>query len=195
MGVASGRGDTGQPLSSEINYSCVCRSRSGTEKATLQAPFMVRRRWTRRSRIPCACVEVPSARTGRSCWFPLCVARYRVHGGTLGKRHRRYSRDGRQQEVTHGPIVPAKWANKTGTPVAEPEEGRGPPTGNAVREPPAPDTEPDCAGPGRDELRHVEMHASRSSYLREEPDEVVPHVRICAGDRRRRRFLPRSPLL
>ena len=36
-GVASARGNAGQPLSSEINSS-VCRSRSGKEKATPSAP-------------------------------------------------------------------------------------------------------------------------------------------------------------
>ena len=38
VGVASGRGDTGQPLSSEIK-TLVCRSSSGLEKATSRAPL------------------------------------------------------------------------------------------------------------------------------------------------------------
>ena len=40
------------------------------------------------------------------------------------------------------PIVPAKWANKAGTPVAESMEERGSPKGNALAEIFASDTEP-----------------------------------------------------
>ena len=41
-----------------------------------------------------------------------------------------------------GPIVPAKRANKAGTPVAEPVEERGSPKGNAAAHDLAPDTVP-----------------------------------------------------
>ncbi len=44
-----------------------------------------------------------------------------------------------------GPIVPAKRANKTGTPAAESVEERGPPKGNVVKHVLASDTVPETA--------------------------------------------------
>ena len=56
-----------------------------------------------------------------------------VSDGTAGMNVNRKSDD---------PIVPAKWANKAGTPVAESMEERGSPKGNALAEIFASDTEP-----------------------------------------------------
>ncbi len=44
VGVASGRGDAGQPLSSDIN-SFVCRSCSLVEKAKFTVPVIGKRQW------------------------------------------------------------------------------------------------------------------------------------------------------
>ena len=54
-------------------------------------------------------------------------------------------------------IVPAKRANKTGTPAAESVEERGSPKGNAIRHDLAPDTAPGTASHRGVRLRQVEM--------------------------------------
>jgi len=64
------KGNAGQLLSSEITTS-VCRSCPDREKATLSLPLMARHRRARRSLRTCACMDIPNARTGRSCWSPL----------------------------------------------------------------------------------------------------------------------------
>ncbi len=55
------------------------------------------------------------------------------------------------------PIVPAKWANKAGTPVAESMEERGSPKGNALTVIFAPDTEPITAEYNCESYGIVEM--------------------------------------
>ncbi len=69
-GVASVRGSVGQLWSSEI-ITFACRSCPDLEKAT-RAIVLTRRVVTRRGGVSgtCACVDIPSARTRRSCWFP-----------------------------------------------------------------------------------------------------------------------------
>ncbi len=47
--------------------------------------------------------------------------------------------------LTGSGIVPTKWVNKAGTPVAESAEGRESPKGNDVMVALVPDTEPDLA--------------------------------------------------
>ena len=56
-----------------------------------------------------------------------------------------------------GPIVPAKWTNKPGTPAAESMEERGSLKGNATRHVLAPDTVPRYARHHRARLRLVEI--------------------------------------
>jgi hypothetical protein len=46
---------------------------------------------TRRSQRPCACMETPIARTGRSCWFPSGNDGVSSPGGTVSK-HLRWDR-------------------------------------------------------------------------------------------------------
>ena len=53
-----GKGNAGQPLSSEIMLF-VCRFYCGPEKAIPQLALKARHRRTRRSRRPCACVSNP----------------------------------------------------------------------------------------------------------------------------------------
>ena len=69
-GVASARGNAGQPLSSEI-ILLVCRRRPDVRKATSIVPSLARCGWTRRSQRPWACADIPNARTGRSHWFQV----------------------------------------------------------------------------------------------------------------------------
>ena len=150
-GVALVRGNAGQPWSSEIT-SFVCRSCPVMEKATPSLPQLARYRWTRRSRRTCACVDIPSARTGRSHGFPLChgtLERPENAAGGTADMHARGKSD--------GPIVPAKRTNKTGTPVAEPVEERGSPKGSAASSVLAPDTVPGFARHRRSQPRLVEM--------------------------------------
>ena len=59
----------GQVFSSEINpFACPHRPAGGRQHATRRSKAS--RVAVRRSHRPCACVETPDARTGRSCWFP-----------------------------------------------------------------------------------------------------------------------------
>ena len=95
-----------------------------------------------------------------------------------------------------GLIVPAKRANKAGTPAAEFVEERGSPKGIRGPEGLAKDTEPkrrvEPAGTctASKECGFVFRTPDRY-YPREEPYEVVLHVRICAGGRPQGRSLPR----
>ncbi len=113
VGVASARGNAGQLSSSEIITS-VCRPGPDMGKATSSIPLMARDRRTRRSQRTCACADIPSARTGRSQEFPRRL-------GTLERSEN--APGGTADMHAHGksddPIVPARRANKTGTPAAE----------------------------------------------------------------------------
>ncbi len=151
VGVASARGSAGQPLSSEITTS-VCRSCFDLEKATSTAARLASCGRTRRSLRPCACADIPSARTGRSHEFPRCFGTLErsenASGGTAGMH---------AHGKSDGPIVPAKRMNKTGTPAAESVEERGSPKGNAASHVLAPDTVPGYARHHRARLRLVEI--------------------------------------
>ena len=148
----------GQPLSSEITSSA-CRPCPVLGKATSSEPTMARPGRTRRSRRPCACVETPDARTGRSHRFPgRCCVRGRSENLTEG------TADMHADGKSHGSIVPTKWANKAGTPVAESAEERESPKGNDVMVALVPDTESDFASTiTAKHLRHVGMATSRPS--------------------------------
>ena len=155
-GVASARGSAGQPLSSEITTS-VCRSCPALEKATSAAPQLARCGRTRRSLRPCACADIPSARTGRSHEFPNCYGSLErpenASGGTAGMH---------AHGKSDGPIGPAKRTNTTGTPVTESVEERGSPKGNAACHFLASDTGPGSARHRRRQLRQVEiLHLDR----------------------------------
>ena len=96
-----------------------------------------------------------------------------------------------------GPIVPKKRANKAGPTAAESVEGRGPAKGNASRTLLGPDTVPGNGGIGSLRVRVVARRTSRRAvdrhYPRQEPYEVVPHVRIRAGGAGQPASLPRLP--
>ncbi len=83
-----------------------------------------------------------------------------------------------------GPIVPAKRANKAGTPGAESVEERGSPKGNTwtADSPRTQSRNPREIGGHNVRRVGIVINPDRH-YPREEPDEVVPHVRICAGGR------------
>ena len=91
-----------------------------------------------------------------------------------------------------GPIVPAKRTNKPGTPVAEFVEERGSPKGNTVQKA-SPRTQRHNGGLIGWTVygKYGECEFTRPSYPREEPYEVVLHVRICAGGGPKGPFLPR----
>ena len=61
------------PQTIEQGTTFVCRSCPDREKATLQRSQLARSLRTRRSPRTCACVDIPNARTGRSCWFPFSM--------------------------------------------------------------------------------------------------------------------------
>ena len=79
-------------------------------------------------------------------------------------------------------IVPAKRANKTRTLVAELVEERESPKGNTNQK-----ALPRTQCHNGESIgwnvydQYGECKFTRSSHPREEPYEVVPHVRICAG--------------
>ncbi len=79
-------------------------------------------------------------------------------------------------------IVPAKRANKTRTLAAELAKERGSPKGNTNQK-----ALPRTQSHHGESIgwnvygKYGECEFTRPSYPREEPYEVVPHVRICAG--------------
>jgi hypothetical protein len=93
-----------------------------------------------------------------------------------------------------GLIVPRKQANKTGpTAVAESVEGRGPAKGNTRRAVLAPDSEPGQRGIDLSGVRQSKVLIRH--HPRQEPYEVVPHVRICAGGGPQGPSLPRLQII
>jgi hypothetical protein len=138
-GVASARGNAGQPLSSEIS-PFVCRSCPVLEKATSSIPFLARDRRTRRSHRPCACADIPSARTGRSHRLPSRLDWERSVNVSDGNAD--MDAGGKSDDF----IVPTKWANKTGTPAAEFAEERKSPKGSNVIVIVVPDSVSDYCG-------------------------------------------------
>ena len=103
-------------------------------------------------------------------------------------------------EESDGLIVPKKRANKvvSATVPARRDGGKRASQGQRLKGRVAPDSEPQCAmsGPRRRTSGHQAPHGWwRSGPFvtdpRQEPYEVVPHVRICAGGRPKGRFLPR----
>ena len=98
-------------------------------------------------------MDIPSARTGRSQEFPTSYGELErlenASGGTASLQ---------APGKSDGLIVPAKRANKTGTPAAEPVEERGSPNGNAIRNLLLPDSVPAfCVRLQCESLRQVEM--------------------------------------
>ena len=79
-------------------------------------------------------------------------------------------------------IVPAKRVNKTRTLAAELVEERGSPKGNTNQKA-LPRTQRHNGESNGWSVygKYGECEFTRPSYPREEPYEVVPHVRICAG--------------
>ena len=104
--------------------------------------------------------------------------------------------DGNADAYTDGKsddsIVPAKRANKTRTLAAELVEERESPKGNTN-----PKALPRTQCHNGESIgwnvydKYGECKFTRSSHPREEPYEVVLHVRICAGGGPRGPFLPR----
>ena len=79
-------------------------------------------------------------------------------------------------------VVPMKSPNKAGQPAAEAVEGRGLAKGNLLQQN-APRTQ--CRQGALSARERVRLAATRRHgvTLRQEPDAVVPHVRICGGGR------------
>jgi len=134
VGVAWGRGDAGQPLSSEITHS-VCRPCTDKGKAISPQPFLGKGGKaavdTAESETLSMCLN--SKRENREILLlsanqlgeSRCAVERpeNVTDGTSGKHGNRKS---------DNPIVPAKRANKAGIPAAESVEERGLPKGNAI---------------------------------------------------------------
>ncbi len=140
---------------------------------------------TLRSQRPVACVDAIRRNSGdpkvNQCPVPALV-----------RQEKAYCR----QSCMHGlgksddSIVPVKRLNNGVEPLAESVEGRGSVKGNAGDDRPRSGL---CAGYA---CRAVLLACGSicllcANYLRQEPDAVIPHVRICAGGARQRAFLPR----
>ena len=100
MGVASARGNAGQPLSSEI-ITFACRSCSDKEKATSSMP-LVGEASADAAESETLCMRRHPKRENREIPRVSDVPR---HTGTAGKRLRRYSRHARSWEV--------RWSHST----------------------------------------------------------------------------------
>lgn len=134
----------GQILSSEnILLACPHCPVGGRQHGTRR--FMASRVLTRRSQRPCAGVETPVARTGRSRMLPPGEERLEKASGRTSNMN--------AGGKTDGPIVPAKRANKAGAPVEE----RGSAKGNFLHHLLAPGTVPECARLRGGRRRLVEM--------------------------------------
>jgi hypothetical protein len=143
VGVASVRGDAGQPLSSAISHS-VCRPCYDKGKATSRLSHGEITSDTAESKTLNMCLNskrenreillVSAEETGNA--YQEAERSENVSDGTADMNANRKSDD---------PIVPAKWVNKAGTPVAESMEERGSLKGNALTEIFASDTEPTIA--------------------------------------------------
>ena len=83
------------------------------------------------------------------------------------------------------PIVPVKSPNKAGQPAAEEAEGRGLAKGNLPQQNAPPDSVPagcaQCAGAGASGSKESSSALRWRYYPRQEPDAVMPHVRIRGG--------------
>ena len=140
VGVAWARG-TRRPSHPEGTrlrnpFHSECRPCSDMGKATSFRAITASTTRTRRSRRPGACVETPSARTGRSHRFPD------VRGWGRSANLSEGTADMHADGKSDGSVVPTKRANKAGAPVAESVEERGPPKGNDVLSVVVPDVEP-----------------------------------------------------
>ena len=144
-GVASARGDAGQPLSSEIKVPCVDPVQAGRRQ------HRVRRQ--RRGAPGHGGVADPvhvSKFQAREPGYPAGLRR--TDRNSVGKAERSENvtdgtADMDASRKSDGLIVPARWTNKAGTPVAESAEERGSLKGNALTKVSVPDTEPvdaDC---------------------------------------------------
>lgn len=155
VGVASARGDAGQPSSSEIKVPCADLVQARRRQ------HRVRRKW--------------QGALGRGGVVdPEHVSKFQARepGDPAGLRRKDRKAVGeveRSENVndgtadmdasrkSDGPIVPAKRANKAGTLVAESAEERGSLEGNALTEVSVPDTESVDAGYRCEGCGNVEM--------------------------------------
>ena len=192
-GVAWVRGDAGQPSSSGINIP-VCRPCTDKGKATSPSP-------PRQGEGGHGGVVEPvhvSKFQAREPGDPINIRRGREATPQILTGRLVNVSDGNAKmnvdRKSDGSVVPAKSANKGGPKApAEWMEERDPVERNTEQ-----------AGISRTQSRINDMTNRLAGYAqiapsgrgafnsRQEPYEVVPHVRICAGGRRQRRFLPQS---
>ena len=140
VGVASARGDAGQPSSSEIKVPCADLVQARRRQ------HRVRRHWRGApGRGGVVDPEHVSKFQAREPGDPAGLRR--TDRNPVGEAERSENvNDGTADmdasRKSDGPIVPARRANKAGTPAAESAEERGPLKGNALVEASVSDTEP-----------------------------------------------------
>ncbi len=144
VGVASVRGDAGQPSSSEIKVPCADLVQVGRRQHRVR-----RQRRGASGRGGVVDPEHVSKFQVREPGDPVGLRR--TDRKSVGEAERSENvNDGTADmdasRKSDGPIVPAKRANKAGTPVAESAEERGSLEGNALTEVSVPDTAPVDAG-------------------------------------------------
>jgi hypothetical protein len=195
-GVAWVRGDAGQPLSSEIKNS-VCRPCPDKGKATSSSP-------PRQGEGGHGGVVEPEHVSKFQAREPGDPSSIQRGGGATLLRQHSVDRpvnvsDGstgmHAARKSDGSVVPAKSANKGGPEApAEWMEERDPAERNTKQaDLSRAQNRSDGESHGVFGMRHSILGDCVALDSRQEPYEVVPHVRICAGGRRQRRFLPQSP--
>jgi hypothetical protein len=170
-----GEGNAGQPLSSEIITS-VCRSCPDREKAMADCTVTGEEQ-SDAAESQTLCMRGNSRRENREIPSVSHLAFNWERSENVSDGTADMYADGK----SHDPIVPAKRANKAGTPAAESVEERGSPRGN--------DDRTSWSQTQRWKWPVIMLRsatAGRDTCLdrlipREEPYEVMLHVRICAG--------------
>jgi hypothetical protein len=118
-----------------------------------------------------------------------------THDGGVGRSKKAKSRnvDMHVCRESDGFIVPTKRANKVDgyALAAESAEGRRPAKGNAPQAHLRRTQSRGCESQGLWRIRQAARAAGRHMNPRQEPYEVIPHVRIRAGGRLQGRSLPR----
>lgn len=176
-GAAAVRGSAGQPLSSEI-INFVCRSCPHMEKATPTGPNNGKVTLDTAESENLSMYGRSKHENRESPW----VSAGRKPRGTVGKRLGRYSRHARAWAVRWSHST-KEMDEQTRNPGGGVHGGKGITQGEAQPSDVGLRTQsrvgtssPEAATAGKGNIPGPE-------YPREEPYEVVPHVRICAGGR------------
>jgi len=157
-------------------------------KATRPGAKCASRRAVPRSRRPCACADTRCAGTGR----PRNHPHRRPSDGSVGEGLWPQVRHARFRGVAHRHSTEEGAERNRPVPAKEALEGRPVAKGSLIQTT-AIRTQRRRLRAFADWNKHVRCKWTVTADPRQEPYEVVPHVRICAGGARKRAPLPRPP--